>query len=125
VAKVKEALAQIGDIKPWRDDNLGCWVFEHPDFPESYGGETEQEVIERYPLYLANMFAADERGKLAPDVKKKIRWGGKREGAGRKVQDVESVQIRLPADIVAYIRENRQAAIDSIRTMLLCKSSGS
>lgn len=112
VADVKEALNQIGEIKPWFDEDMRCWIFEHPDFPESYGGESSAEVKKGYPLYLANMFQARIEGNLAPYVEKKIRFrGGVRPGAGRpkgtKGEPKTRIYVptRLLKEIQAFIEE--------------------
>lgn len=46
------ALAEVGEIKPWYDVAVSCWVFEHPNYPVSCGEDTPQEVLDKYPLYL-------------------------------------------------------------------------
>lgn len=85
---VKQALEVVGPIKPWFDAECGEWTFEHPAFPESYGGATAKEVIKGYPLYLANMFEAQLQNRLtvkdSRQVKKSLSGrGGSRPGSGR------------------------------------------
>lgn len=74
VDKVRRALKQIGGVKPVYDKDYECWIFEHPDFPESYAGDSANEVVTGYPFYLANMFQAQSEGNLAPFVEARIHW---------------------------------------------------
>ena len=46
------ALHEIGPIKPWFDKDVNAWVFEHPLYPVTCGGDTAQEVIDDFPKYL-------------------------------------------------------------------------
>jgi hypothetical protein len=110
--RVKQALEQIGEIKPWFDKDVDAWVFEHPDFPESYAGDSEAEVIKGYPYYLAQMFEEQIKGNLAPQVEGKIHMrGGKRPGAGRPVGTKKEpktriyVPTRLLKEVQAFIAE--------------------
>jgi len=109
VKLVKQALEQIGDIEPWFDKDMGCWRFEHPDFPESYGGESEEEVKQGYPLYLANMFQAQLENNLAPYIEEKIHFrGGKRPGAGRPkgtTKGPRKVAIKVEPKMAAWLKD--------------------
>jgi len=69
------ALDEIGEIVPWYDDEVESWVFEHPLYPESYGGDDEEEVIHGYPYYLAQIIDHRMKGDLSPIVEK--RWKGR------------------------------------------------
>lgn len=101
------AMEEIGPIRPWFDEECQEWVFEHPYYPESYGGDTPEEVIERYPLYIRQFIEHRLIGNIDPkvDVTMKGR-GGKREGAGRpKGTSKEPTKvIRLPIDIAMWLQ---------------------
>jgi len=49
---LKLALQEIGTIKPWYDEEVSSWVFEHPHYPVGYAGDNPDEVIKKYPLHL-------------------------------------------------------------------------
>ncbi len=101
------AMKEIGPIKPWFDPEVQSWVFEHELYPESYGGETKKEVIERYPLYIRQFIENRLDGTLAPWVEQRTRGrGGKREGAGRPLGTTKepTVVVRLPLDIVNWLK---------------------
>lgn len=103
----KIAMDEIGPIKPWFDPEVNAWVFEHELYPESYGGDTVEEVIERYPLYLKQFIEHRLIGDLAPSVEERtLGRGGKREGAGRPVGTTKEPTrtVRLPVDIVNWIK---------------------
>jgi len=118
VEQVKIALAEIGEIKPWYDKEVTSWVFEHPLYPERYGGETKEEVIQGYPLYLANLFQAQYEGRLAPETQKSIKGrGGFRPGAGRPRNKVPTVLKRIPRDIAQWLDAD-SSHIEQIRTLI-------
>lgn len=64
------ALEEIGDIKPWFDKNINCWVFEHPLYPVTCGEDTKEQVIGKYPLYLKEFVKHRLENRLDPLVEK-------------------------------------------------------
>lgn len=49
---LKIALKEIGVVKPWLDKEYSCWIFSHSAYPVEYAGNTKEEVIKNFPLYL-------------------------------------------------------------------------
>jgi hypothetical protein len=116
---LKEALAEIGAIKPWFDKSVEAWVFGHPNYPVEYAGDSKKEVINGYPLYLREFIRQRLNGNLAPFVEKKTKGhGGKRIGSGRpKGTKKEAKQrIYVPLDIARWIQ--RPNSIPQIRQMI-------
>lgn len=108
VAETRIALSEIGEIKPWFDEEIDCWRFEHPLYPESYGGESVEEVKAGYPLYLAQLIEARMTGELAPYVEKRIKGrGGKRAGAGRPAGSRKEAKKRvyLPVEVAEWLMD--------------------
>ena len=112
---LKIALQEIGDIKPWFDKDFNSWIFSHPAYPVEYAGESKQEVIRNYPLYLHDFIEERLKNNLSPLVEKRTTGrGGKREGAGRpKGTCKEPTQrITLPrpvAEIAIWMRYHPEA----------------
>jgi hypothetical protein len=107
--ELKVALSEIGKVEPWFDDNVQEWVFEHPLYPESCSGSTENEVIKLYPLYLRQFIEQRMKNNLAPSVEKKTRGrGGMRAGAGRPTGSVKNPTrtIRLPIALAEWIKSD-------------------
>jgi hypothetical protein len=103
------ALQEIGEIKPWFSDEVKEWVFEHPLYPESYGGDSPEEVIAGYPLYLGKLIEARIDGSLAPETELTIKGrGGYRAGAGRKTGSTKAPTklVRLPEDVAHWLKED-------------------
>lgn len=75
-AHLEIALKEIGEIKPKFDKSVQAWVFSHPKYPARYAGETPEEVIENYPLYLREFIAERLKGNLAPSVEKRTQGRG-------------------------------------------------
>ncbi|MDP1834897.1 MAG: hypothetical protein Q8K75_03115 [Chlamydiales bacterium] len=47
------ALQEVGEIKPWYDRKFKAWIYSYRLYPNvEYAGQSNREVIERYPLYL-------------------------------------------------------------------------
>src|SRR5690348_4186831 len=83
-AHLKIALAEIGEIKPWFDKDVNCWVFSHKNYPVEYGGDSSKEVIKNYPKYLKEFIKHRLEGRLSPINEQETKGrGGYREGAGR------------------------------------------
>lgn len=104
---LKIALKEIGKIKPWFDKNFGAWIFSHKAYPVEYAGESPQEVIKNYPLYLKDFIAERLENNLDPLAEKAAKGrGGKREGAGRPKgsKKEETLRVSLPKDIALWIK---------------------
>lgn len=118
---LQTALKKIGTIEPWFDKEVEGWVFEHPLYPESYGGSTRAEVIRRYPLYLRQFIEQRLMGNLAPQVEKiTLGRGGKRAGAGRPSGTTKAPTrtVRLPLEIANWIKSD-PAHLDQIRKLAI------
>jgi len=80
------ALYEIGKIKPWYDRNFKNWIFSHSNYHVEYAGDSKEEVIKNYPLYLRDFIKERLNNNLNSLTEKEtIGRGGKREGAGRPV----------------------------------------
>lgn len=104
---IKIALNEIGEISPWFDKNFKTWIFEHPDYPVACEGNSPEEVIKKYPLYLKDFIEERLNDNLAPFVEKATRGhGGKRVSAGRPKGSIKepTKQVRLPYDIAEWIK---------------------
>lgn len=117
---LKIAMEEIGPIRPWFDTDCQEWIFEHPYYPESYGGDTPEEVIERYPLYIRTLIEHRLIGKIDPVVDAEMKGrGGRRDGAGRpKGTTKEPTKvIRLPVDIAMWLQDN-EAHLVKVRKLM-------
>lgn len=63
---LKLALEEVGKIKPWYSKDFKTWIFYHPLYPVEYSGDTKEEVIKNYPLYLREFIKHRLQDKLAP-----------------------------------------------------------
>lgn len=118
---LKIALKEVGEIKPWFDEEVNAWVFEHKAYPVGYGGESKEEVIKNYPKYLREFIRQRLNDNLAPSVEKRTKGrGGKREGAGRPkgTKKEPKERIYLPTDITTWVNEHPSEAISSIRQLI-------
>lgn len=117
---LKIALSEIGEIKPWFDKEVNCWVFSHKNYPVEYGGESVKEVIRNYPKYLKEFIRHRLEGRLSPINEKETKGrGGYRAGAGRPKGTKSAYpmrQIRLPEDIAEWIKH--PGIIDYLRNMM-------
>lgn len=105
---LKLALKEVGKITPWFDKEVNAWVFEHPNYPVSYGGDSKDEVIKNYPLYLEEFITERLKDNVSPSVLIRTKGkGGKREGAGRPVNPHKEHKVRvyLPQDIANLLKE--------------------
>lgn len=103
---LKIALQEIGKIKPWFDKPYKTWVFSHPAYPVEYSGDSKEEVIKNYPIYLADFIEERLNENLSPITEKKTHGrGGKREGSGRPVGTTKEPtrRVSLPRDIADWI----------------------
>lgn len=101
------ALEEIGAIKPWFDKDFNTWVFYHDLYPVEYSGDTKEEVIQNYPLYLKEFIQHRLNDDLSPFMENKTKGhGGKRSGAGRpKKMEEKKVRVYLPKDIALWIKQ--------------------
>lgn len=97
------ALKEVGKIKPWFDEEVDAWIFSHPNYPVEYGGNSKDEVIKKYPKYLAEFIKHRLNGNLDPLTEKKTKGhGGCHEEAGLPKGSTKEEKSRknLPKDIV-------------------------
>ncbi len=101
------ALDEIGEIKPWFSKEFNTWIFFHSLYPVEYSGDTKEEVIQNYPLYLKEFIKHRLQDQLSPIMEDKTRGhGGKRQGAGRpKGSKEEKERVYLPKDIARWIKQ--------------------
>jgi hypothetical protein len=103
---LKTALEEIGQIEPWFDSDYNTWVFSHTLYPVEYSGDTKEEVIENYPLYLKDFIEERLKDNLSPITERKTKGrGGKRIGSGRPLGSTKEPKKRvsLPSDIADWI----------------------
>lgn len=106
--QLKNALDEVGKIQPWYNKDFKTWVFFHELYPVEYSGDTKEEVIKNYPLYLREFIKHRLQDKLSSIMEKKTKGhGGKRTGAGRpkKIEEEKKVRIYLPKDIAFWIKQ--------------------
>jgi len=116
---LKIALNEIGEIKPWFRRGTNSWVFSHDLYPVECSGETKEEVIQSYPLYLKEFIKHRLQNTLAPLMEKKTKGhGGKRIGAGRPqgTAKEEKVRIYVPKDIASWLQQPE--TIPHIRSLI-------
>lgn len=117
---LKIALKEIGKIQPWFDKEVACWVFSNKNYPVEYGGESIEEVIENYPLYLKEFIKHRLEGRLSLVNESETQGkGGYREGAGRPKGSKSALptkQIRVPLDIAEWLKH--PGIIENIRQMI-------
>lgn len=117
---LKSALKEIGDIKPWFDEELEDWTFSHPAYPVEYGGKTREDVIENYPKYLEEFIKQRLSNNLSEQVEKRTKGkGGFRLGSGRpkgSKRAEPTKQVRVPEDIAQWIKQ--PGMIEIIRKMM-------
>ncbi len=105
--KLVAALEKIGAIVPWHDEDVSSYVFEHAEYPlVRYAGETPEEVIQNYPLYLRDYLEEEAAGNVSPLAVKVFGRGGTREGAGRPVGTTKAPtkMVRLPVDLAVWLK---------------------
>jgi hypothetical protein len=113
---LKIALAEVGKIKPWFDKDVDAWVFSHRSYPVEYAGDSSEDVLKGYPLYLREFIRQRLNDNLAPHVEKKTKGrGGKRTGAGRPkgTKKEPKKRISLPKDVVKWF--DRPGAVSQFR----------
>lgn len=105
---LKIALLEVGEIKPWFNKEFKNWIFSHSNYPVEYAGDSKEEVIKNYPLYLYDFIEERLNNNLNPLTEKETKGkGGKREGAGRPVGTKKEAKTRvyIPADIANLLKE--------------------
>lgn len=113
------ALSEIGAITPWFDKKFNSWIYSNSLYPVECEGETEKEVIKKYPKYLEVFIEHRMKGKIGAVEEKQTKGkGGARPGAGRPKGTIKepTKQVRLPIDIVTWI--SQPGIIDNIRQMI-------
>lgn len=108
------ALEEIGAIEPWYDKKFKNWIFSHPHYPVEYAGDSKEEVIKNYPLYLRDFIKERLNENLNSLVEKETKGrGGKRQGAGRPIGTKKEPKSRiyLPNDLVNWFKHNPQAIL--------------
>lgn len=103
---LKIALEEIGKIEPWFDSEYDTWVFSHALYPVEYSGDTKEEVIENYPVYLQDFIEERLKDNLSFVTESKTKGrGGSRIGSGRPKGTTKEVKKRvsLPSDIADWI----------------------
>jgi len=104
------ALKEIGRISPRFDKETDSWVFSHKLYPVECDGETSEDVIERYPLYLKEFLKHRLEGRLANHVEAKTHGkGGWRPGAGRPKGSTQEPKTRMyvPLPFADWIRKSK------------------
>ncbi|MCE5293624.1 MAG: hypothetical protein LLF94_03295 [Chlamydiales bacterium] len=107
IKHLKIALEEIGEITPRFSKKFDAWIFSHQLYPVEYAGETKEDVIKNYPLYLKEFIKHRLQDRLSPLMENKTKGhGGKRIGAGRPQgsKQEEKVRIYVPKDIASWLR---------------------
>ena len=111
------ALKEIGKIKPWFDKKFNAWMFSHKKYPDvEYAGDSPEEVIENYSLYLRDFIEERLKSNPAPHIEKATKGhGGKREGAGRPkgTKKPPARRVSLPTDVADWLE--RPSSILQVR----------
>ena len=105
---LKIALEEVGEIVPKYNKQFKMWLFSHPLYPVEYAGNSAEEVIENYQLYLREFIAHRLDGKLNPVTESETKGhGGCRKGAGRPLGTTKesTTRLSLPLDIAEWMRE--------------------
>ncbi|MBF8262812.1 MAG: hypothetical protein HW387_477 [Parachlamydiales bacterium] len=114
------ALKKVGEIKPWFDKKFNAWIFSHKNYPDvEYAGESPEEVIKNYPLYLHDFIEERLNNNLATHIEKATRGhGGKRPHAGRPngTKKESKKRVYLPKDVAEWI--NRPNSIPQVRQLI-------
>lgn len=106
--ELKIALKEIGKIVPWYDKRFKAWIFSHSLYPVECSGDTKEEVIEKYPLYIREFILHRLDNRLCPLMENKTKGrGGYRPGSGRPKGTTKEVKSRiyLPTEIAEWLKE--------------------
>lgn len=116
------ALEEVGAIKPVFNKKYKLWVFKHTAYPDvEYAGDTKEEVIRNYPLYLRDFIKHRLNQNIDPMVERKTKGrGGKREGAGRPTGSTKEpkTRISLPEDIADWFKKYPSIAQEQVRKIM-------
>jgi hypothetical protein len=117
---LKIALEEIGDIKPVFKEKFNAWIFKHSAYPDvEYAGDSPEEVIQNYPLYLREFIKQRLDRNISELVEKKTKGrGGKREGAGRPkgTKKEPTERVSMPKDIAKWFK--RPGAVLIVRKLM-------
>jgi len=107
--QLHEALALVGPIVPVFNADFQVWEFESPHFPYlNIHGESADEIITKYPQYLAIHLDDLQHGRVANFIMQATpgTWGGKREGAGRPIgtKKTPKTRISLPCALATVLK---------------------
>jgi len=105
---LKDALSEIGEIRPRFDKEVNEWIFSHKLYPVECAGDSPKEVIKNYPKYLREFIKQRLKDNLNPLVEKKTKGrGGRRPGAGRPKGSKKSPTktIRVPSEFADSLQE--------------------
>lgn len=114
------ALKEIGEITPWYDRRFKNWIFSHPDYPVEYAGDSKEEVMKNYPLYLRDFIEERLKGNLNSLTEQQTKGkGGKRIGAGRPIgsKKEHKTRVYLPDDIASWFK-HQPGAILQVRQLI-------
>ena len=117
---LKIALNEIGEIKPWYDRVFKKWIFSNPDYPVEYAGDSKEEVVKNFPIYLRDFIEERLNDNLNPLTEKEVKGrGGKRDGAGRPVgsKKEHKSRIYLPDDVVNWFKQQPES-IPQVRQLI-------
>jgi hypothetical protein len=122
VDAVAQVMEQIGDsLHPAWNDDFEAFVVEHPLFPESADGETEDMALFNYWVCITNLLEARENETLAPYVEAKINTdigkptrGGYREGAGRPSKG-KRLRIYVPSELAEWLKN--ESNLEAVRRL--------
>jgi hypothetical protein len=113
------ALEEVGEIKPWFDKKVNAWVFGHHKYPVEYAGDSREDVVKGYPLYLREFIRQRLNGNLAPFVEKETSGhGGNRIGSGRPkgTKKEEKKRMYVPKDVANWME--KPGSIPQIRQLI-------
>ncbi len=119
------ALKEVGEIKPWFDEEVDEWIFESGLYPVEYGGVSSEEVVKNYPKYLRELIKHRLNGNLSPLTEKQTKGhGGVREGAGRPKGSTKEAtsRITLPLDLVSWFNKTPES-VDLVRKTMIGHSA--
>lgn len=114
------ALEEIGEIRPRFSKKFHAWVFSHKNYPDiEYVGDSSEEVIKNYPLYLREFIKHRLDNNIWGSVEKKTKGrGGRREGSGRPkgTKKPPTRRVSLPTDVADWIEQPN--SISQVREMI-------
>lgn len=121
---LKIALKEIGEIKPRFSRKFNGWIFSHKLYPEvEYFGDSKEEVIKNYPLYLREFISQRLNQNITEAAEKKTKGrGGKRIDAGRPKgsKKIAKKRIYVPQEIAKEVSEffDRPNSVPAFRQLV-------